>query len=190
MDSNHWDLGIDTERPIALISSRNHCETWISTQRLSIDCKSLFISQPNFHLLAECCWRVWLIYAITKIPVVYPLRQKEVCKIEWDEVDGAVKSFSCTMWYEYSQPCYPNALGTCKHVQVRVGLNPSFDTLRWERFLGWTDLDELVTLLHYNVSPFPWDIGMSRSDVAMNPFNFLLKINGQSILFISILGID
>ena len=37
---------------------------------------------------------------------------------------------------------------------------------------------------------FPRDVGMSRSDVAMNPFIFLLKINGQSILFISILGID
>ena len=31
---------------------------------------------------------------------------------------------------------------------------------------------------------------MSRSDVAMSPFIFSLKINGQSILFISILEID
>ena len=47
-----------------------------------------------------------------------------------------------------------------------------------------------LLLNYYNVSPFPRDVGMSRSDVAMNPFIFLLKINGQSILIISILGID
>ena len=31
---------------------------------------------------------------------------------------------------------------------------------------------------------------MSKSDVAMTPFIFLVKNNGQSILFISISGID
>ena len=43
-------------------------------------------------------------------------------------------------------------------------------------------------LSYYNVSPFPRDVEVRRSDVAMNPFIFLLKNNGQSILFISILG--
>ena len=43
---------------------------------------------------------------------------------------------------------------------------------------------------NYNVSPFPRDVEVRRSDVAMNPFIFLLKNNGQSILFISILGVD
>ena len=42
----------------------------------------------------------------------------------------------------------------------------------------------------YNVSPFPQDVEVRRSDVAMNPFIFLLKNNGQSILFISILGVN
>ena len=40
----------------------------------------------------------------------------------------------------------------------------------------------------YNVSPFPRDVGMSRIDVAMNPFIFLLKINGQKHSFYINLG--
>ena len=47
-----------------------------------------------------------------------------------------------------------------------------------------------LTPFWYNVSPFSRDVEVRRSDVAMSPFIFLLKNNGQSILFISILGVD
>ena len=59
----------------------------------------------------------------------------------------------------------------------------------WQFVVGvLVRLNKMIT--KYNVSPFPRDVEVRRSDVAMNPFIFLLKNNGQSILFISILGVD